>query len=61
VVKLIARTTTQAGLRVRAELDRRNYPTGVTVTDTQLGAVHIQADDFHGDWNYAILPTRKKK
>jgi hypothetical protein len=60
VVNLIAKTTTRAGLRVRAELDRGNYPTGVTVSDTELGAVHIKPDDFHGEWNYAILPTTKK-
>ena len=61
IVNLIANTTTHAGLRVRAELDRRNYPTGVTVTDAQINALHIKPDQFHGEWNYAILPTRKKK
>jgi len=61
VVNLIARTTTRAGLKVRAELDRGNYPTGVTVSDTELGAVHIKPDEFHGDWNYVILSTPKKK
>jgi hypothetical protein len=37
------------------------YQTGVTLSDTQLGAVHIKPDEFHGDWNYVILPTAKKK
>jgi hypothetical protein len=61
VVNLIARTTTQTGLKVRAELDRGSYPTGVKVSDMELGTVHIKPDEFHGDWNYAILPTPKKK
>ncbi len=61
VVNLIAKTTTRAGLKVRAELDRGTYPTGVTVSDTELGAVHIKSDEFHGEWNYAILPTAKNK
>lgn len=61
IINLIAKTTTQAGLKVRAELDRRNYPTGVAVTDAQIDALHVKPDQFHGDWNYAILPTRRKK
>ena len=58
IIKLIAKTTTQTGLRVRAELDRRNYPTGVSVTDAQIDALHIKPDNFHGNWNYRILPIR---
>ena len=60
IINLIAKTRTQAGLRVRAELDRGNYPTGVSVTDAQIDALHIKPDNFHGDWNYKILPTRRK-
>jgi hypothetical protein len=61
IVNLIANTTTQAGLKIRAELDRRSYPTGVEVTAAQIDALHIKPDKFHGEWNYAILPARKKK
>jgi hypothetical protein len=60
VLNLIAKTTTKAGLKVRAELDRRDYPTGIKVSDEQIKAVHIKPEAFHGDWNYTILPTRKK-
>lgn len=60
VLNLIARTTTKAGLKVRAELDHRDYPTGIKVTDEQIKAVHIKPEAFHGDWNYTILPTPKK-
>jgi hypothetical protein len=60
VLNLIARTTTKAGLKVRAELDRRDYPTGIKVSDEQIKAVHIKPEAFHGDWNYTILPTPKK-
>jgi hypothetical protein len=31
------------------------------VTDAEFEAVHIKPEAFHGDWNYTILPTRKKK
>jgi hypothetical protein len=61
VLNSIAKTTTKAGLKVRTELDRRDYPTGIRVSDEQIKAVHIKPEAFHGDWNYTILPTQKKK
>jgi hypothetical protein len=57
IVNLIAKTTTRAGLRVRAELDTRQYPAGIKVSDAELAQVRIKKDDFHGDWNYDIIPT----
>ena len=60
IINLIANTTTQKGLKIRAELDRGEYPTGIEVTDEQLNALHIKRDKFHGDWNYSLLPGRKK-
>jgi Rhodopirellula transposase DDE domain len=60
VVQLIAATTTDAGLQVRAELDDHKYPKGVKVSDSQLAAVNLSRHDFHGDWNYTISPRRKK-
>ncbi|MBI4589469.1 MAG: restriction endonuclease subunit S, partial [Candidatus Rokubacteria bacterium] len=41
VVNLIANTTTEQGLRIRAGLDTRPYPTGVTVTPAALKAVQL--------------------
>ena len=57
IVQLIAATTTDAGLTVRAELDRNKYPKGVKVSDAQFDAVNISRHDFHGDWNYTIRPS----
>jgi Rhodopirellula transposase DDE domain len=59
IVQLIAATTTDAGLKVRAELDENKYPKGVKVSDAQLAAVNLSRHSFHGDWNYTIAPTRK--
>jgi len=56
VVNLIANTTTPTGLTIRAKLDKRSYPTGVPVTDEQLGALNLELAAFHGDWNYVIAP-----
>src|SRR5208282_3782368 len=43
IVQLIATTTTDTGLKVRAELDERKYPKGLKVSDAQLAAVNISA------------------
>jgi len=59
IVQLIAATTTDAGLKVRAELDERKYPKGLKVSDAQLAAINISRHSFHGDWNYTISPSRK--
>ena len=60
IVQMIAATTTDAGLKVRAELDERKYPKGLKVSDDQLAAVNISRHSFHGDWNYTISPRQKK-
>ena len=59
IVQLIAATSTDAGLEVRAELDENKYPKGVKVSDTQMATVNLSCHAFHGDWNYTISPARK--
>jgi hypothetical protein len=54
IVNLIGATTTQAGLRVQADLDTDFYPTKVIVTDKQLATVDLNPHRFHGEWNYTI-------
>jgi hypothetical protein len=56
VLKLIAATRTRSGLRVQAELDQGRYPLGVGVSDWELGAVPLQRHNWHGEWNYTVLP-----
>ena len=58
VVNLIASTTTTKGLRVRAAIDTDKYQTGVKIDDATMAARHLTRDKFHGDWNYAITPTK---
>lgn len=60
IVNLIAATTTRNGLKVRAELDPNQYPKGIKVTDEELAAVRILRDEFHGEWNYTIMPSKLK-
>lgn len=59
IVNLIAATTTKAGLSVRCRLDTNPYPAGLKVSDEEMAAIRIQQDDFHGEWNYTILPVNQ--
>jgi hypothetical protein len=56
VVNAIAATTTRTGLKVRAELDDGEYPTGAEVSDAQMKALPLDRHDWHGDWNYTLRP-----
>jgi hypothetical protein len=58
VVKLIGSTRTKEGLEVHAWLDQRQYQKSRKVSDEQLLTVRIERNDFHGEWNYTILPDR---
>ena len=56
IVNLIANTTTRQGLEIQAEIDSNSYPKGIKVTDAQLEEINLIKADFHGEWNYSILP-----
>jgi Rhodopirellula transposase DDE domain len=56
VIETIAATTTDTGLRVQAVLDPHTYPTGVKISKAEVDAVPITRHDFHGEWNYTIVP-----
>jgi len=59
IINLIANTKTRGGLRIRAELDRGQYPTGIKVSDAELKTLNLKHAEFHGDWNYVLLPQRR--
>jgi Rhodopirellula transposase DDE domain len=61
IVQLIAATTTDTGLKVRAELDENKYAKGVKVSDAQVAAVNLSRHAFHGDWNYTISPAKNPR
>jgi len=56
IVNLIAHTTTQAGLVVRAALDTNIYETGIDVSEDEIAQVRLTPAKFHGEWNYSIRP-----
>jgi transposase len=61
VVNLIAATTTTRGLKVRAQLDRRRYPTRIEVTKADMEQVELQRHKFHGEWNYTISAHKHRR
>ena len=61
IVELVAATTTETGLKIRAEWDQGFYPTGTEVTEQQLLASNVQPHDWHGEWNYDLPAKPQKK
>jgi hypothetical protein len=57
ILNLIGETTTKAGLKIRAALDKGLYPTGRKVLDEEMEALHLTRDSFHPDWNYSLTPN----
>jgi hypothetical protein len=58
VVQLIGNTRTATGLRVKARLDKRKYPTGVSITNAEMRGLAVHSDEFHGEWNYELHPRQ---
>jgi hypothetical protein len=56
IVDLIGNTRTAAGLRIKAKLDKRKYPTGVRTTKAGMEALSLHQDKYRGEWNYALHP-----
>jgi len=58
VVNLIGNTTTDSGLRIHAELDGNTYEAGIKISDQELATLVIERNNFHGEWNYKIMPHK---
>ena len=56
VVNLIGAVTTQQGLRIQSELDENSYESGRKATDEEMEQLSIERADFHGEWNYTLVP-----
>jgi transposase len=56
IVRLISSTKTAKGLSVSCYLNRRKFKTGIRVSKKELQQLNLRRDDFHGEWNYTILP-----
>ncbi len=58
IVSLIGGTRNTKGLRVECHLDTNHYPAGIKVSDSELAEVNLRRHEFHGEWNYTILPIK---
>lgn len=57
MVQLITATTNCSGLKIKAAIDRTQYPAGTKVSQKQMDALRLERDPFHGEWNYQITPS----
>jgi Rhodopirellula transposase DDE domain len=56
IVKLIGNTRTTKGLEIKAKADTNIYKKGIVISDEKFASLNIEKNQFHGDWNYKILP-----
>jgi len=56
VVNLIANTTTEKGLAVKAQKDANQYAKSIKMTDAELESIKLKRNEFRRDWNYTISP-----
>ena len=56
MLKCIRGTTTATGLRVTANLNRKQYPTKVHVSESEMECVNLRRHKTCPDWNYTITP-----
>ena len=58
IVNLIAGTRTKKGLSIQAAVvDLGSYEKGIEVSDHEMSQIQLTPDDFHGEWNYTIVPA----
>jgi Rhodopirellula transposase DDE domain len=61
IINLISSTATAKGLKIQACLDTNRYPKGIKVSAQVMRSVRIQPAAFHGEWNYTVLPRKKRR
>lgn len=59
VVNMISATKTKSGLKIKAFLDRKDYKTGIKISDKQMKNLNLKFHDLHPQWNYTIIPRVK--
>lgn len=56
VISLISNTTTEKGLTITCQLDKKVYETGHKISDNELAEINIFPCETLGKWNYVIKP-----
>lgn len=60
ILSLIGSTKTEKGLAVTCVLDEATYVKGRKVSEHEFSSINISRADFHGEWNYSIIPDETK-
>jgi len=60
IVRLIAGTHTQTGLRVKCRLATKHYPTGRRITNQQMRQLNLQRHAVIPEWNYTLRPRNNR-
>ena len=60
VLKHIANTKTNTGLKVTAVLNTTTYETGENVTDEEIQLLRIRTNRTLPEWNYTITPQNRR-
>ena len=46
---------------MKAALDENTYEPGIKVSDSDLAAINLRRDEFHGEWNYRVRPSARAR
>jgi Rhodopirellula transposase DDE domain len=60
IVNRIGATKTRSGSRIEVEVDKNSYARGIKVSDEEFARIRIEPEEFHGEWNYTIVPRSSK-
>lgn len=58
VLKYIGTTKTSTGLRVTAQLIRKDYPKGENISKSEMAALALSYKKILPSWNYTLAPSR---
>ncbi len=60
ILNYIRTTKTEKGLRVRAYLVKKEYQTGVTVSNERMSQLNLERHRNLQHWNYTVAPSRMR-
>ena len=61
IVNLIGSTKIEDGNKIDCIIDNKEYERGIEITDEEFNAIKLKPHEFHGEWNYTILPRKDKR
>jgi len=57
IVQLIGAVKTKSGLKVIAKQEKKEYQSGIKVSDEEMEQLKLKKHKFHREWNYTIKPN----